>query len=76
MLNTNLPYAPAFPLINNHARKKIFYTKPFTQMFIAITLQIKKNLNGSSNKQIKCEILLINERKVLTPHNTDGNCSI
>lgn len=45
-------------------------------MFIAITLLIKKNLNGSSNKQIKCEIFLINERKVITPHSIDGNCTI
>lgn len=76
MLSTDLPYAPAFLLIDNHTRKKILYIKAFTQMFIAITLLNKKNLNGSTNKEIKCEILLVNERKVITPHNIDGNCTI
>lgn len=29
MLNTNLPYAPAFPLIDNHVRKKNLLYKSF-----------------------------------------------
>lgn len=57
--------------ISTQEKNKIFYTKAFTQMFIATILLIKKNVNSPSDKQIKCKMLLNNERKFTTTHNIE-----